>query len=223
MRVDLKRVRLLAAAASCCAWSCSDASSRFDQFEDRRALSGNAGAAATEGAAGASGAADCVPPLPGVVHGPAVLALETATTPGKAILFFGELETPEQGGATAVEFRYKALDALDRRSLVGEPLVVGPYPIGEDGRFDAPTAASTLPGNANASLPGVAVTSELTLHGTICGVSDFYCGTVTGTFIAPIEGELSGQFGLTLVAGLDELPARPRFGCAEEALAPALE
>lgn len=204
---------------------CADASGRFQQFEDRRVALGDAGTPGSgrDGASGAGGADDgCRPPAPGVVHGPALLAIETATTPGKAILFFGEVETPELAGATAVKYSYKALDALDRHTLVGEPLFVGPYPIGDDGRFDAPTEPSTLPGNANASAPGLEITSELTLHGTICGVSDFYCGKVTGTFIAPIQGDLAGQFGLTLVPSIDELPARPRFGCAEDALAPEL-
>ena len=222
MRFDTLAARFLLMSAMGVV-SCADANGRFQQFEDRRvAPEGDAGTAARDGTSGAGGADGCMPPAPGVVHGPALLALETATTPGSAILFFGEVETPELGGVTAVKYSYKALDALDRRTLVGEPLLVGPYPIGDDGRFDAPTEPSTLPGSANASLPGVEITSELTLHGTICGVSDFYCGRVTGTFIAPIQGPLTGQFGLTLVPSLDDLPARPRFGCAEAALAPEL-
>jgi hypothetical protein len=131
---------------------CADASGRFQAFEDRRVqLGGDAGASST-GMGGAG--ADCQPPAPGVVAGPALLALETSTSPGAAILFFGDLETPELDGKTAVKFSYKALAVADRRTEVGEPLVVGPYPIGEDGRFDAPTEESTLPGSANAILPG---------------------------------------------------------------------
>ena len=107
-----------------------------------------------------------MPPAPGVVRGPALLALETSTTPGKAILFFGEVETPELAGVTAVKYSYQALDALDRRTLVGEPLFVGPYPIGEDGRFDARTEPSTrithserrLSAAAKAGLSGSATT-----------------------------------------------------------------
>jgi hypothetical protein len=228
MRLDMLAARfLLASALPLGVASCADASGRFQQFEDRRvALQGDAGTPGNgvDGASGAAGNDDgCRPPAPGVVHGPAVLALETSTTPGKAILFFGEVETPELGGATAVKYSYKALDALDRRTQVGESLLVGPYPIGDDGSFDAPTEPSTLPGNANASLLGVEITSELTLHGSICGVADFYCGTVTGTFIAPIQGPMTGQFGLTLVPSIDDIPARPRFGCSEKALAPALD
>jgi hypothetical protein len=203
---------------------CADASGRFQQFEDRRAALGEAGASSQTGAAGAAGAdTGCHPPEPGVVRGLALLALETETTPGSAILFFGEVETPELDGSTAVKYSYKALDAQDRRTEVGEPLVVGPYAIGADGTFDAPTSKSTLPGSANAILPGVEITSQLTLHGTICGVSDFYCGTVTGTVFAPIQGPTTGQFGLLLVPSIDDIPARPRFGCDEDALAPALD
>lgn len=200
---------------------CADASGRFQQFEDRRvALEGDGGAA---GADGAGGAESCRPPTPGVVHGPALLALETSTSPGIAILFFGEVETPELGGATAVKYSYKALDASDRRSEVGAPLEVGPYAIGEDGHFDAPTAESTLPGSADAISPGVEITSQLTLHGSICGASDFYCGSVTGSVTAPFAGPATGHFGLTLVRSIEDIPARPRFGCGEDDLAPELQ
>ncbi|MDF3065389.1 MAG: hypothetical protein K0R38_990 [Polyangiaceae bacterium] len=202
------------------AGACADASERFKAFEDRRvALGGDAGATSS-GLGGAD--AGCQPPAPGVVAGPALLSLETSTSPGAAILFFGDLETPELDGKTAVKFSYRALAVADRLTQVGEELVVGPYAIGDDGKFDAPTPESTLPGSANAILPGVDITSQLTLHGTICGVADFYCGTVTGTVSAPVQGDTTGNFGITLVGSLDDLPARPRYGCDPEALAPAL-
>lgn len=201
---------------------CADASGRFQAFEDRRVALGGEGGAPSAG--GAGGADDgCMPPAPGVVRGTALLALETSTALGVPILFQGEVETPELDGKTAVKYSYRALDASDRRTQVGDPLVVGPYAIGEDGRFDAPTDKSTLPGSANAILPGVPITSQLTLHGTICGVASFYCGTVTGTVFSPVQGPTTGQFGLTLLEEDDELPARPRFGCSEDALGPALE
>jgi hypothetical protein len=216
---------VLASALAVALNGCADASGRFQQFEDRRgALEGDAGAPSGggEGAAGAAAAGRCKPPAPGVVHGPALLALETSALPGAAILFFGEVETSALDGRTAVKYTYKALDATDRRTEVGAPLEVGPFALADDGHFDAEAAESTLPGSANAILPGVEITSVLTLHGTICGVSDFYCGTVTGTVSAPIVGPTTGQFGLLLVPSIDDIPAQPRFGCAEDALAPAL-
>ena len=202
---------------------CADASGRFQAFEERRgALDGEAGAPGVAGADGAGGEPSCAPPAPGVVHGLALLALDTATLPGVAILFLGEVETPPLDGKTAVKYSYKALDASDRRTQVGEPLVVGPYAIGEDGSFDAPTSKSTLPGSANAILPGIPITSQLTLHGTICGAASFYCGTVTGTVYEPTSGPTTGHFGLTLLSSESDIPERPRFGCDENALAPAL-
>lgn len=210
---------LLIAWLALAATGCADANGRFQAFGERRAETGDAGAI-SQGMGGAG--ADCLPPAPGVVAGPALLALETSTSPGAAILFFGELQTPELDGKTAVKYTYRALAVADRRSQVGSQLVVGPYVIDADGSFDAPTAESTLPGSANAILPGVPITSQLTLHGTICGVADFYCGTVSGTVSAPVMGETTGRFGLTLVSSLEDLPARPQFGCEPDALAPAL-
>jgi hypothetical protein len=202
---------------------CADASGRFQAFEERRgALDGQAGTANAAGATGAAGEPGCVPPAPDVVSGVALLALETSMTPGIAMLFLGQIETPELDGTTSVKYSYKALDATDRQTQVGEPLVVGPYPIGEDGTFNAPTGKSALPGRANPILPGVEIVSDLTLHGTICGVDTFYCGTVTGTVYSPLAGPATGQFGLTLLDSAAQVPARPRFGCGSKALAPAL-
>lgn len=202
--------------------SCADAAGRFQQFEDRRAALEDT-SSAMAGASGAGGAGEeCVPPAPNVVEGLALLAIETSGGPGAPILFFGKVETPELDGQTSVKYSYKALSTFDRHTEVGDPLVVGPYPIGEDGKFDAPTKEGTIPGEADAILPGVPITSQLTLHGTICGVSDFYCGTVTGTVKAPLAGPTEGQFGLQLVKSIDEIPDRPRYGCAEDALAAPL-
>lgn len=207
--------------------ACADASGRFRAFEDRRSALDNQGGHAGEtdtSSAGAGGAgASCTSPAPGAVSGPALLALETSTSPGVPILFLGEVESPELDGKTAVEYFYKALDASDRMTRVGDELHVGPYAIGDDGSFDAPTDRSTLPGSANAILPGVPIDSQLTLHGTICGVATFYCGTVTGTLYSPVQGPTTGQFGLTLLESADQLPTRPRYGCSEDALGPELE
>ncbi len=220
MRTGSVAALFLAPAVALVALGCSNAKGRFEEFEDRRVtLAGDAGGA-PDGVGGAE--PGCMPPAPGLVHGPALLALETSTLPGTAILFFGEVETPELDGATAVKYSYKALDATDRRTQVGDPLEVGPYAIGDDGHFDAPTANSTLPGIANAISLGIDITSQITLHGTICGISDFYCGTTTGTVTAPFAGATTGHFGLMLVPSIDDIPARPRFGCGEEDLAPEL-
>jgi hypothetical protein len=223
-----RHVLLAGLAVSATLPGCADARGRFEDFEARRAQSsaaksGEAGADST-GAAGAGGGGEtgCMPPAPGVVQGFALMAMDTITLPGTALMFWGELMTPEHEGKTGVKYVYRPLDALDRRTEVGDQLALGPYTIADDGKFDFHTPLSTLDGRANAILPGVPITSELTLHGTICGVDTFYCGDVTGETTAPFEGPTSGHFGITLLASKDDIPERPRFGCAEDALAPKL-
>jgi hypothetical protein len=197
---------------------CADAAGRYEAFAARRG--GGAGGA---GAGAPSTSDTCSPPAPGSVEGPALLAIETDALPEAAVLFFGELSTPELDGRTAVMYRYRALDATDRRTELGDELSVGPYAIEPDGSFEAPTPEATLPGAANPILPGVPITSQLTLHGSICEVSSFYCGSVSGRVSSPVQGPARGQFGLTLLDTGTEVPARPRFGCSEDALAEALE
>jgi hypothetical protein len=193
--------------------ACSDARGAYEAFGARadQAEQDDAG----------SDAGPSTPPAPGAISGRALIAVGTSISPGRPILFFGDLETPERDGKTTVTFRYRPLDASDRKTEVGDVLSLGPFVIESDGSFVAPTGEATLPGEANALLPGVPITSNLTLHGTICGVETFYCGTVSGEASFPVMGPIEGDFGLELVG--DELPANPRYGCAEEDVAVPLE
>jgi hypothetical protein len=219
-------LRFVLALACLLPVGCADARGRFQAFEDRRASldhDGSAGAAGTDGLGGEAGAEACTPPPPGAVHGPALLALDTATAPGVPIMFWGEIETPALDGGTAVKFTYRALDASDRRTQVGEVLVVGPVRITDEGAFVAHAPRAELPGSANAILPGVVIDSELALHGVICGAQKFYCGTVSGQTYKPFAGPADGRFGITLLDGMDDMPERPRLGCDEGLLAPELK
>ena len=74
----------------------------------------------------------------------------------------------------------------------------------------------TLPGEANAILPGVPITSSLTLSGRICGEHTFYCGSVTGRSTSPLLADLTGAFAIELVSGIDAIPDQPRYGCGED-------
>jgi len=138
------------------------------------------------------------------------------------ILFFGHVSTPEANGLTHVLFDYRALDARDRRTPVGDALSAGPFPITEDGSFRAEMPEDTLDGDANPILPGLAITSALTLSARICGVKSFYCGTVGGRITDPVRGEVTGQFGLTVLTEDEPIPAQPRYGCDAGAIAPPL-
>jgi len=194
---------------------CADARGRFEDFQNRLRDSG-AEAGATNDSGGPSDASDggpCVPPPPGTVNGPALLAVDTNLAAGHPILFLGNIDTPTLDDTTAVHFVYRALDSLDRSTPVGPELEVGPFPL-HDGQLIAPVPESELDGNANPILHGAPITSEMTLMGHICGVRGFYCGTVEGQSTGLISGPFTGHFGITLLNTPQEIPARPRFGCA---------
>ena len=195
---------------------CADARGRF---EDYRTRLGNrdAGSEASPDAAG-----PCSPPEPGALTGPALLAIDTSLSDGHPILFLGSIDTPGLDGATAVQFVYRALDSLDRHTLVGEEMQVGPYPVSETGEFVARVPQSELDGAANPLVHGVPITSEMILSGQVCGLQRVYCGTLQGKTTGYVSGPFSGTFAITLLDAPDAIPERPRYGCGADDLAPAL-
>jgi hypothetical protein len=195
---------------------CADARGRFESFESRVRSSADSAGAGSDGTQGivdeSYDGSPCLPPAPNTVTGPALLAFDTNGNAGLPILFLGTIDTPELAGTTAVHFVYRALDSLDRSTRVGEELEVGPYPL-EDGVLMARVPETTLDGAANPVLHGVPLTSSLTLYGHICGLRRFYCGTLDGQLSGVLSGPVTGHFGITLLAGPDSVPDRPRFGC----------
>jgi len=196
-----------------CAFGCADARGRFEDFQNRLRNEPDSGVEADAG--------PCVPPDPNTVSGPALLALDTNLIPGKPVLFLGTITTPAADGTTAVDFVYHAVAALDRHTLVGPELEVGPYPL-QAGELIAPIAESTLDGRANPQLYGSPIDSEMTLRGRICGVHAFYCGTLDGDTTGLISGPFTGHFGITLLPSPGAVPDRPRFGCGSTDLADPL-
>ena len=202
--------------------ACADARGRFEDFQDR-SYDGGAGAepAGSDILDQTYDGGPCIPPAPGTVSGPALLAVDTSLAAGHPILFLGKIDTPERDRTTAVHFVYRALDSLDRSTRVGAELEVGPFAL-QDGQLVANVPESELDGDANPVLHGAPVTSEMTLTGHICGVSGFYCGTVVGKSSGLISGPFSGRFGITLLSGPDAIPERPRFGCGADDFAEPL-
>jgi len=209
--------------------ACADARGRFNQFEQRaQHLATDGGPEASIGAAGAGGASDesydggnCEPPAPNTVSGPALLALDTSLAVGKPILFLGTIETPAKGDSTQVVFHYYPLDSADRKTRLGSELTVETDPL-DNGVLYAHVDPTALDGNANPILRGVPITTEMTLHGHICGIHPFYCGTLDGQATGLLSADFTGHFGITLLSGPDDVPARPRFGCAADAFADPL-
>jgi hypothetical protein len=195
--------------------SCADARGRFEDFQNRLAADGGTAQAGTDDGG------PCAPPPPNSVDGPALLAIDTNLTAGHPILFLGTIDTPPLEGTTAVHFTYRALDSLDRQTRVGPVLEVGPFAL-HDGVLTAPVPESTLDGDANPLLHGAPITSEMTLTGHVCGVSPFYCGTLSGSTSGLLSGTFTGRYGITLLSGPNAVPAQPRFGCDPTDLAPAL-
>lgn len=194
---------------------CADARGRFEDFQDRLKQS-------DAGRDGPDAESDtCSPPPPGAISGPALLALDTTFSVGHPILLLGMLETPELDGTTAVHFVYHALDSLDRKTIVGEELEVGPYAL-EGGKLAAKVPESTLDGDANPILHGAPITSEMTLLGSICGLRPYYCGTLVGSTSGLISGPFTGHFAITLLDGPNAVPRAPRFGCGAGDFAPRL-
>lgn len=198
-----------------CASACADARGRFEDYQKRLA-SYDAGVEDSGTDAG-----ECVPPAPGVVGGPALLALDTSLTATFPILFLGTIDTPPLEGMTAVHYTYRALDALDRKTEVGEQLEVGPFALHE-GELVAPVEKSTLDGRANPVFPGATITSEMTLRGQICGVRPYYCGTLDGFTEGLVSGPFTGHFAITLLDSADAIPDQPRYGCGPDDLAQPL-
>jgi hypothetical protein len=220
---SLSQVLLLAGACGLSSFGCADAAGRYDDFKSRLRAEPDSGpdGAADANADGADADGPCLPPDPNLVQGPALLALDTNLIPGKPILFLGTIDTPALKGTTAVHFAYHALDAMNRRDLVGDGLEVGPVPL-EQGQLSASIPESTLDGRANPQLYGTPVTSSMTLEGRICGVRTFYCGTLTGVTTGLLTGPFTGHFGITILSGPDAIPAQPRFGCDPSQLADPL-
>ena len=222
---DARRSRPGLLAPALCLFAligCADARGRFEDFQKRLKAS-DAGPNGTD--SGILDEADdggpCVAPAPDTVQGPALLAIDTSLAAGHPILFLGNIDTPAWDRTTAVHFVYRALDSLDRRTLVGPELSVGPFAL-QDGQLVAEIPESELDGDANPILHGAPVTSEMTLHGQICGVRSFYCGTVEGRSTGLVTGPFAGNFGITLLSGSDAVPARPRFGCGAQDFAEPL-
>lgn len=228
---DARRFRPALAALGLCVAAisgCADARGRFEDFQNRLQDGGpgNAGAGGAEPTD--SGVTDqtydgglCTPPAPGTVSGAALLAVDTSLAAGHPILFLGKIDTPAVDDTTGVRFVYRALDSLDRRTLVGDLLDVGPFPL-HDGQLSAAVPESELDGDANPVLHGAPISSEMTLSGHICGVQSFYCGSVDGRATGLISGPFKGRFGITVLGDEANIPERPRFGCGADDFAAPL-
>lgn len=171
--------------------------------------------------AGGADAGPCVPPAPGALAGSYLVTLSVSVQPKTPILFIGHLSTVADKGGTALSTTLQALDAKDRKTPVGNPIKVPLIPIASDGQFVPTSMHLQIDGRANAIQPGLNIDVTATMHGRMCGVADFYCGTVDGQVTKPAPLSLAGStYTFDHIADPAKLPDPPLLDCAKDTAGP---
>ena len=210
-------LRRLAPAAALLLVGCVDPEGSFDDFGDRfdetKGTGGSGGGAGSGGGPGDGGS--CMPPAAGEMDGQFFFALSAVISPKKPISFLADVTTADDAGATTMTLTLQPLRADDRTTPIGSPIPLDPIPLGADGAYSSALPPLMVDGDANPITPGTAIEATVTLSGQVCGVEDFYCGSVGGMVSSPIELGLDGStFTLERVAMGGSLPAPPKINCA---------
>jgi hypothetical protein len=200
---------VLLGAWSLCA-SCVDPGEKFAAFVTRlgepKSSPGDAGSDAAECTVG-----------PSSVTGQYLLALSVTLAPTKPIVALIGVSTPASGGldgGAGLLLETQPLSATDRRTPVGQKLVLGPFPVGANGTFRAEISGLEVPGSAN-PVTGGDIAANVILTGSLCGDGRSFCGTVTGNVERPLPLDLAGStFTLTRVDPETDSPTRPPIDCA---------
>src|SRR4030095_12660919 len=150
----------------------------------------------TGGTSGGDGG-PCAVPKPGEGQGDFLVAVSSSLAPTSPILYEGSITTPaaDSGSGTAIFLRMAPLVAADRKTRLDQyekPL--GPFAIATDGSLSVAFPRDTIPGEANPIIPNTPAESEATLSGFVCGVQDFYCGTLEGHVYSPVDSAITGTF-----------------------------
>jgi hypothetical protein len=199
---------LALALVALCAEGCVDPGKDFEAFRARLPTvvadaGGNAGDAAT-----------CAV-HPGDIEGQFLLAISVSIAPSKPIVVLTDLTTPAFGGGTGVAFAAQPLSAKDRRTPAGPSIVLGPFAVRDQGRFDAEILGLNVTGAANPVTPGADIVADVVLSGSLCGDRRFFCGTVGGQATKPLTLSLDGStFTLTQVDPASGPPTQPKVDCA---------
>jgi hypothetical protein len=183
---------------------CPDPAGKFDDFVERWT-------AANPGVDGGDlDAGPCTPPDPAALDGQYVLALSAVIAPETPILFLTQVTGISD--PPGVELELQPLSAADRRTPVGQPLTVGPIALSTDGAVHAELPPLIVSGEAN-PITGGEIEAQVTLDARFCGVSDFYCGSVSGRVTLPVGLDLAGStFAMERVQG-GMLPEQPFLNC----------
>lgn len=199
---------------------CVDPGGSFNDFGARYKEVHGAG-----GSGGAGGSASCVPPAPGDLSGSYLFALSASLKPSLPVLFKADVSTiaATGGSGAALKLTVQALAYWDRKTAVGSPLDIPAIPIKPDGQLDDsnPLPTLTVSGDANPIIPTGTIVATATLHGQICGVQNFYCGTVSGNVTSPLSVSLAGStYTLDKITDPNNYPDPPLINCAKDPAGP---
>ncbi len=87
----------------------------------------------------------------------------------------------------------QALDAKDRTTPVGSPIVLPPIDVGSDGTFAADLPPMDIVGAANAITGSDITVAIQSFTGSVCVGGNFYCGDLDGAVTKPITLPLAGS------------------------------
>jgi len=175
---------LLASGLLACSASllgCADPEGEFNAFTDRYAKIETT-TTSGDGGGGSGGGNACALPEAAAVSGDFILTLSAKLNPQKPFLFLAKVTSESMGDGLGVSMNVRSLAAADRKTLVGDAVDVGPYPLEADGTFVMELPELKIPGEAN-PITGSEVTANATLTGSICAPGEFGCGAVTGEVV----------------------------------------
>ncbi len=199
---------------------CPNTEGEYNNFGERYDAINNVTASSSTGAGGGCAA----PSKVGELDGEFLFVLSAKPAGAKKpVLFDTKLTTAM--GASGLEFSmdFQPLQAVDRKTPVGTPLKLGPYPISKGGGFDAKFPPLTVVGDANPILPGQEITAEVEIIGKFCAPADFVCGIVNGNVTKPVPIDLSkpqSTFTMTRLTTPGAYPEPPKINCAGELAEP---
>jgi hypothetical protein len=199
-------IPLLGLAAS----GCPDTSGKFDDFVERWRI-------ANPGFDGSVDAGECAPLDPPELDGQYVFALSAVIARETPILFLAQVTG--QSNPPSVQLALQPLSAADRRTPVGQPVTLGPFPLMPDGTLSAALPPLVVTGEAN-PITGGEIEAQVTLDARLCGGTDFQCGSVSGDVTRPIPlGLMGSTFAMERVQG-GVPPAEPFLSCNRDRATP---
>jgi hypothetical protein len=153
---------------------------------------GGSGGGTGGGGSGGTGGGPCAPPAPGTLQGDFLLTVSASLSPKKPFLFHAIVNTVDNGGQTALAISIEPLDAKDRTTPVAPLVTLPPASVDAQGKISGGPWTLMIPGAAN-PITATDVEGTASIAGSLCGVTTFYCGDVTGSITKPLAYDLNGS------------------------------